>query len=141
MTTITVDAALGIMCADSHWTDGSEKAPIRKVWRINGALVGFAGDLDAIASLRAYMRGGCRGKPPACTANATALLLRGNQVHVWTKPDGFTPVPGRYAIGSGGPAARAALDAGASASKALAIARNIDATTSGRTRVYKLKAS
>lgn len=140
MTTIVVDASAGVMCADAHWTDGTEKAPIRKVWRIDGALVGFAGDLDAIAATRAYMDAGCQGKPPAITAGATALLLRGSSAHVWTRQDGFTPVPGRYAIGTGGQAARAALDAGASASRALAIARNIDATTSGRTRVYKLKA-
>jgi UDP-N-acetylmuramyl tripeptide synthase len=140
MTTITVDAAAGVMCSDSHWTDGREKGPMRKVWRVNGALVGFAGNLDSIAATKAYIQAGCHGKPPAA-ADAVALVLDGGKVRVWTRADGFTPVPGRYAIGSGGAAARAALVAGASASQALAIARNIDATTSGRTRVYKLKAS
>lgn len=141
MTTITVDAALGLMCSDSHWTDGVEKAPIRKVFRINGALVGFAGDLTAINDVKAYLQAGCKGKLPPQSCNATALVLDASGVRVWTRADGFTPVPGRYAIGSGGPAARAALEAGASSSKALAIARNIDATTSGRTRVYRLKAA
>jgi len=140
MTTITVDAALGIMCADSHWSDGLEKGPMRKVWRINGALVGFAGALDAIEATKAYLKDGCNGKPPP-QACASALLLDGTKVCTWTRLDGFTTVPGRYAIGSGGAAARAALEAGASASKALAIARNIDARTSGRTRVYKLNTS
>lgn len=138
MTTITVDAALGVMCADSHWSDGTEKGPMRKVWRINGALVGLAGDLAAIEITKAYLRDGAGTVPPA-GATAVALLLDGAKTFTWTRQDGFTPVPGRYAIGSGGKSARAALEAGASASKALAIARNIDANTSGRTRVYKLK--
>ena len=137
MTTITVDAALGVMCSDSHWTDGTEKGPMRKVWRINGAQVGLSGGLEEILATRAYLASGCRGRPPP-KADAIALLLDGHKTCTWTRHDGFTPVPGRYAIGTGGMAARAALEAGASASKALAIARNIDASTSGRTRVYKL---
>lgn len=140
MTTITVDAAAGVMCSDSHWSDGSQKGPMRKVWRINGALVGFSGNLDEIEATKAYIAAGCQGRPPPA-ADAVALVLDGRKVSVWTRGDGFTPVPGRYAIGTGGAAARAALAAGVSASQALAIARNIDATTSGRTRVYKLKAS
>lgn len=140
MTTIVVDAAAGVMCADSHWTDGSEKGPMRKVWRINGALVGFAGNLDAIEATKAYLLSGCQGKPPAA-ADASALVLDNGKVSTWTRLDGFVPAPGRYAIGSGGKAARAALEAGASATRALAIARNIDATTSGRTRIYKQKAT
>lgn len=138
MTTITVDAACGVMCADSHWSDGTEKGPMRKVWRINGALVGFAGELAAIEATKAYLQAGCPGAPPPA-ATAVALLLDGTKTCTWTRQDGFTPVPGRYAIGSGGQAARAALEAGASASRAVAIARNIDANTSGRTRVYKLR--
>ena len=138
MTTITVDAHMGIMCSDSHWSNGQEKGPMRKVWRINGALAGFAGDLDAIASTMDYLKAGCRGAPPV-GATADVLLLKGRRVRTWTCRDGFTEVPARYAIGTGGMAARAAMAAGASASRALSIARDIDATTSGRTRVYKLK--
>lgn len=138
MTTITVDAHLGVMCSDSHWTDGKEKGPMRKVFRHGGALIGLSGDLEAFGPTLAYLKAGCPGKPPA-GATALALVLEGKHVKVWTRADGFTAVPARYAIGTGGAAARAALSAGASASKALAIARDIDASTSGRTRVYKLR--
>lgn len=143
MTTITVDAAAGVMCSDSHWTDGTVKGPCRKVWRIKGALVGFAGDVDAIALAKAWMQAGAvEGKLPMkerLRMRCEAVLLQGSAVRVWTPLDGFTPVPGRWAIGSGAQAARAALEAGASASKAVAIARNIDAQTSGRTRVYRMR--
>lgn len=140
MTTITVDANAGVMCSDSHWSDGSQKGPMRKVWRINGALVGFSGNLDEIAATRAHLAAGAPGLAPK-EADATALILDGRRVTVWTRGDGFVPAPSRYAIGTGGAAARAALAAGASAARAIAIVRNIDATTSGRTRVYKMKAT
>ncbi len=143
MTTITVDAAAGVMCSDSHWSDGSVKGPCRKVWRIKGALVGFAGDMDAIAIAKAWMQSGAKedklGVRDRVKMQCEAILLRGTSVRVWTPLDGFTEVPGRWAIGSGAQAARAALDAGATASKAVAIARNIDAGTSGRTRVYRMR--
>lgn len=140
MTTITVDANLGVMCSDSHWMDEAEKGPMRKVFRINGALVGLSGDLSCFDATLNYLRAGMPGHPPP-KADATALILDGKRASVWTRLDGQVQVPARYAIGTGGAAARAALAAGASASKALAIAREIDATTSGRTRVYKLKAT
>jgi ATP-dependent protease HslVU (ClpYQ) peptidase subunit len=139
MTTIVVDAKQGVMCADSHWTDGNEKGPMRKVWRINGALVGFSGNIDEVVATKAYIEGGLNGDPPKM-AEALALVLDGNKAFAWTRGDGLVLVPGRYAIGTGGKAARAAMAAGATAQRALSIARDIDATTSGRIRVYKLKA-
>lgn len=143
MTTITVDATAGLMCSDSHWTDGTAKGPCRKVWRVNGALVGFAGDMSAIARVKAWMKAGAKpgGLPQRdlMRMECEALLLQGGAVRVWTPIDGFTTVPAKWAIGTGAQAARAALEAGASASKAVAIARNIDAQTSGRTRVYRMR--
>ena len=140
MTTIAVDAHLGVMCSDSHWMDDSSKGPVKKVFRVNGALVGLAGSLkyfeEAIEHIK--LTGGSRMSGPC---DLTALILDGRKVQMWTAADGLVSAPDRYAIGSGGDAARGAMLAGASASKALAIAREIDATTSGRTRVYKLKAT
>lgn len=122
------------MASDSHWTDDSECGPVRKVFRIKGALVGFAGDLKTIAAARAWMAG--RGKQP--TGDVTALVLSGHSARVWTPLDGFVDVPPRFAIGTGGKAARAAMLAGATCSQAVAIAREVDAGTSGRTRIYRL---
>lgn len=138
MTTITVDAALGVMCSDSHWTDQSSKGPIRKVFRINGALVGLAGSLSHFEEAVDHIKltGGTKLHSKC---DVTALILDGKQAKLWTAVDGILPAPPRYAIGGGGDAARGAMMAGASAQRALAIAREIDANTSGRTRVYKLK--
>lgn len=140
MTTITVDAAEGVMCSDSHWTDQSSRGPARKVFRVNGALVGLAGSLGHFEEALDHLRltGGAKlhGK-----CDITALILDGRRVKIWTAVDGLLDAPPRYAIGGGGDAARGALMAGASAHRALAIAKEIDANTSGRTRVYKLKAT
>lgn len=140
MTTITVDAAQGLMCSDSHWSDQSSKGPVRKVFRVNGALVGLAGSLSHFEEALEHIKltGGTRLHSKC---DVTALILDGRQVKIWTAVDGLLGAPSQYAIGGGGDAARGAMMAGASAQKALAIAREIDASTSGRTRVYKLKAT
>ena len=118
MTTVVVDANQGVMCADSHWTDGNEKGPMRKVWRINGALVGFSGNIDEVEVTREYIAGGLNGHPPVM-AKALGIVLDGKKVFAWTRGDGLVLVPPQYAIGTGGKAARAAMAAGASARKAL----------------------
>lgn len=138
MTTIAASARLGVMASDSHWHDGDSKGPVRKVWRIRGRLVGFAGGLGDIERVKAWMRGGEKGKP-AGVESVSALELTASGLRCWTIHDGWQPVPDVYAIGSGGKAARGALLAGATPQRAVDIAREIDAGTSGRTRVYKLK--
>jgi hypothetical protein len=138
MTTIAADASLGIMCSDSCWSDGIEKAPIRKVWRIKGRLCGFAGDLDEIMLVRWWMTRGMRGdKPPV--ENVQVLAMGDKSLFSWTPVDGWIEVPRRYAIGSGGMPARAAMAAGKSPAEAVAIAREIDAGTHGKTRTYRLQ--
>lgn len=138
MTTITVDAYQGIMCSDSHWTDQSSRGPARKVFRINGALVGLAGSLGHFEEALEHIRL-TGGSKLHSKCDVTALILDGRRVKTWAPVDGLLDAPSRYAIGGGGDAARGAMMAGASARKALAIAKEIDANTSGRTRVYKLR--
>jgi ATP-dependent protease HslVU (ClpYQ) peptidase subunit len=134
MTTIVADFKAGTMCADSQWTDGEERGPARKVHRIKGALIGLAGDLDGIfAWLKAYRSGAAL---PKC--NATAMLLDETGIHTWTALDGWIPMPSPWAIGSGGKLARAAMMAGADAKQAVRIAIQIDASTNGVVRTYRL---
>lgn len=139
MTTIAADATTGTMCSDSCWSDGIEKAPIRKVFRIKGALVGFAGDLDEIGMVREWMRGRMLREDMPKAENVIALAMSQSGLRAWTAVDGFVGVPRRYAIGSGGMAARAALARGATPAEAVAIAREIDAGTHGKTRTYRLR--
>ena len=72
MTTIVVDAIAGVMCSDSQWTDGTEKGPMRKVWRIGDALVGVSGDVLGIEVSLRWLRGSRTSTPPA---QATAVVI------------------------------------------------------------------
>lgn len=133
MTTVAADAIEGVMCSDSQWNDGQEVGPARKVWRIKSALIGFAGDMKDISAARVWFaKGG-----PEPKGNVTALILDGANLKAWSPQDGFSALPKRYAIGTGGQAARGALEAGATCQRAVKIAMSIAAGTGGRLRVYR----
>ena len=138
MTTIVADAHAGIMVSDSQWTDGHVIGSTRKVWRIRGNLVGFAGDIDAIGRTLAWFRGGFDGQPPG--GNCLALILRRVGIFTWTAEDGeLREAAPFFAIGTGGQAARAAMLAGTDARRAVRIASTIDPGTGGRVRAYRLE--
>jgi hypothetical protein len=44
MTTVVASLRDRVMVSDSCVSDGDRRYPGRKVWRVNGALIGFAGD-------------------------------------------------------------------------------------------------
>lgn len=137
MTTIAADAKAGVMVSDSEWTDGDEKGPYRKVWRIRGELCGFAGDHKAMMQTRDWMRAGQVGPRP--TGNVTVLILNQRGLRTWNPIDGtWVSSSPQFAIGSGAKAARAAMLAGADCKAAVKIACQVDAESGGRPRVYKL---
>lgn len=138
MTTIAADVKAGVMAADSDWTDGDARGVIRKVFRIRGALIGFAGTLRDIESVKAWFRDGFGGAVP--DTDVTALILRPTGISVWTALDGeHSEGSSQFAIGTGAMCARGAMLAGATCAQAVRIAIRIDATSSGRVRVYKLR--
>lgn len=131
------------MCSDSYWSDGAEVGRMRKVHRVRGELVGLAGGVADIAlwleawqlAPMAVHRGELKNN------GATVLLLNDHGLLTWEATNGWTPIEQhQFAIGSGGVAARAALAAGATCSRAVAIAKTIDAGTRGPVRLYRLKA-
>lgn len=138
MTTIIADARAGLMASDSQWTDGDVIGSVRKVFRVRGDLVGFAGTAEHIMATLAWFRAGFVGQPPR--DECTALILRRGGIFTWSPVDGEMREDAPFfAIGTGGQAARAAMLAGADCRKAIRIASTIDAGTGGRVRVYKLE--
>lgn len=138
MTTIAADSRSGEMACDSEWTDGDTKGLTRKVWRIHGALIGFAGDFREIVQVREWFKLGCVGPPPR-GGNVGALILDAKGLQTWTEPDGFCKEESRFfAIGSGGHAARAAMHHGATVRQAVRTAAKIDPNTGPSVRVYRL---
>jgi hypothetical protein len=120
---------------DSFWFADDECGYVRKVWRIRGSLVGLAGDLDSIRAWREKLR----ANKTLPRVDVTALRLSTTGIDCWNNKDGWHHVDQhQFAIGTGGKAARAALMAGASCARAIRIVCDIDATTGGPVRTYRL---
>jgi ATP-dependent protease HslVU (ClpYQ) peptidase subunit len=135
MTTIAASLTEGTMSSDSQWTDGAEKGTCRKVYRIRGALIGFAGDMKTITQAVEWFR---KGKAtPTPRGDISALILSG-KLTAWAPDDGFMDVGNQFAIGTGAAAARAAMMAGVDVKKAVSIACKIDAQSGGPVRTYRL---
>ena len=139
MTTVAASVIERVMCSDTQWTDGDECGPVRKVYRIHGALVGFAGSLaSALRWVKAYREG---KKLPADDKTLSVMRLDQDGISTWTALDGWiTTEQATWAIGTGGKAARAAMDAGATCRRAVRIVIDIDANSGGRVSTHRLKA-
>lgn len=138
MTTIVADAKAGVMASDSNWFDEAEKGHCRKVYRVGGCLIGFAGTYKDITAARRWFEAGRQGRAP--TGDVAALILTPGRIETWRPADGFMHEQSRqFAIGSGSACARAAMMAGADCAKAIRIACKIDPKSGGRVRVYKLE--
>jgi hypothetical protein len=138
---MTVIAASVNECriAADRWcfNDDDTHHEMRKIHRIRGALVGFAGDLVDIEKAIAWMRAGSDPeKAPA--GNVVALILNRSGLSTWTPIDGEIAVPSPYAVGSGGACARAAMAAGADVKRAVLIACEVHSQCGGGVSVYKL---
>jgi hypothetical protein len=134
MTTIVADAVAGVMCSDSYWFDGAECGECQKIYRIRFELLGLAGDMKTCkAWLDAYKKDESLKR-----FDVTVLRLSMKGVSVWNNSDEWHDVQRRFAIGSGGVAARGALAVGATAQQAVKAAITIDANSGGRVRTRRL---
>jgi len=142
MTTIAVNAHTGEMAYDDGWSDEDVRGAMKKVFRIDGDLYGFAGTVGMMRKFREWVKDGmAEGESPKLRGedNVIIMVLRGKKVYTWTETDGLCEEENKlFAIGTGACAARGAFLAGASIRKAVDIACQIDAQSSGRTRVMKL---
>jgi hypothetical protein len=138
MTVIAASVAEGRMAADRWCMDGDLHFPMRKVHRLGGALVGFAGDVVDINTALAWMRKGrpTSGKP---SGNVTALILSNSGLSSWTPQDGLVAVPAAYAIGSGGACALVALTMGADVRRAVVETCKWHNQCGGGVSVYRLR--
>jgi ATP-dependent protease HslVU (ClpYQ) peptidase subunit len=135
MTTVAACLKTRVMAADSQWSDDAEKGTCRKVYRIRGELIGFAGEWEVISKAILWFKKGKEGPPPR--GDVSALILNG-KITTWEPENGFMEQGSMFAIGTGGAAARAAMMAGVDVRKAVQIACRIDAQSGGPVRVYRL---
>lgn len=140
MTTIAADAKTGLMASDSTWHDETQTGLVRKVFRVRGTLIGCAGTLSQITAwVKAHRRAEVV-EPPDGIDDVTVLRLTQRGLDAWTAADGWTKlVEKRFAIGSGGVAARAALEAGADVRTSVRIAIRVGVGSGGPVRTYRLR--
>jgi len=142
MTTIAVNAHTGEMAYDDQWSDEDTRGAMRKVFRIHGALYGFAGTVGAVKGHLDWAKAGMAiGENPKLKGedHVVIIILKKKRVYTWTADDGLLEEGNKlFAIGTGAGAARGALLAGADIRKAVKIACKIDAGSGGRTHVVKL---
>lgn len=139
MTTVAADLVAGVMCADSCLTDGTECAAVRKIYRVRGELLGFAG---TYSNWLEWLREWQAGELASALMFEDVYVLRMSRqgLSTWDSTNGWAPLEERrWAIGSGGLAARGALGAGATCRQAVAIACTIDAASRGPVRQLTLE--
>lgn len=134
MTTIATDGKT--MAADGQVQDHTDTIVAldhRKVFKLaDGRIVGGAGNSFDVRSWIDWLEKGKEGECPVQSPQFSGLILNTDGSAIWVDHKGReapTPVP--CAIGSGLQFALGAMDAGASPSKAVAIARNRDVWTGG----------
>lgn len=140
MTTILADAKLGLMASDSNISADDRVWCGRKVWRVNGALLGFSGNIDESSDFIAWWRGGCHGRHSHFTNSECLALLPGMLLHFIGANPPSTVKTGIEAIGSGGKAAVCTYEALGyqNPRRAVAIVCRNDSGSRPPVRVYKL---
>ena len=132
----TLIATKHAMIADLQATRGNTKGKtIPKIMKVDGALLGMAGNLDAILAVRQWFENGRQGDFPK-DDNINGIIV--NKEGIWEFFGNGIPYkyPGKYiAIGSGADFAMGAMEAGADMVTALKIAMKLD-THSGFGTTY-----
>jgi 20S proteasome alpha/beta subunit len=140
MTTILACAKKGVMVSDSRCTSEGIWFPMTKVHRLDGSLLGIAGNVKEGHAWLKWYTNGKKGARPKLEAFAALILRKGQLFDV--SPDGLEMLVerGYHAIGSGGPVALGAFMAGADPKRAVEIACTVDAHSGGDVIVHPLKA-
>jgi hypothetical protein len=129
-----------MMVADSNITDAHKVWRARKVWRVNGALIGMSGNAEEFLPFLVWCRNGMQDDPPKLkTLDAMILSTDGLLCYsMSTLP--IRIEAGRHAIGSGSMAALAAYEAlgFTDPKRAVQIVCRHDLNSRAPVRVYRL---
>lgn len=144
MTTVLADAKLGVMVSDSSASDGSRIWITKKVWRVRGHLLGFAGSMHFFQPIIDWFKAGAAPDAVPNMGDASVLILGAKGLYLM---DHNSKLPqyitsGREAIGAGAQAAIAVHEAlgWKDARRAVTITCKHDALSRPPVRLYRLKA-
>jgi len=138
MTTIVCDRS--VMAADSRCTVGDVYFPTQKVWVLPGVILGVAGSGRAMSrTLQWFIDGMPKAKPDIEKGSFTGLLLTRDGIFMVDETCFIEPIKRPFhAIGTGAGPAIAAMMCGKRPADAAEIACQIDPSTGGPVRVYRL---
>jgi hypothetical protein len=140
MSTVLASLRHGVMVSDSAMADGDRRYPCRKIYRIGGALLGFAGEESDFIRFMDWFKSGMLGK--VNFGESKVLILSPRRLEMF---DANYELPvritsGRDAIGTGGKAVMCAFEAQGfeNPRRAVSIVCRHDANSWGPVRVYRL---
>ena len=138
MTTILADFRLGVIVSDSNASDDDRTWSERKVFRHNGVLYGFAGQVNERVEFMEWIKGG----PVPDFSHSDCLMLSDAGLFVYnnnTMPQRVAR--GIEAIGTGAKAAMCAYEAldHSDPKRAVSIVCKHDSGSRAPVRVYRLK--
>jgi len=140
MTTILADYRLGVMVSDSGISDDDRVWLGKKVHRVKGVLLGFAGDYEEGLNFLTWWKAGKADKFPKF-GDSTALILDSGGLTLYEHSEnGRRVTSGIEAIGTGGKAAICAYEALGFTDpvQAVKIVCKHDAGSRSPVRTYKL---
>lgn len=128
MTTIAISKEM--MAADTQMDDGGTTSNIRKVFRVNGDLIGFAGEVnEGLKFVEWYLTKDEEGEEIALDNTSAVVLTKEGKIYTYESHLPIEILDPHYAIGSGAQAALVAMDQGHDPIQAIKIASKRDAYT------------
>jgi len=123
------------MAADRLCDDNGIKTYIKKIIKLDNAIIGIAGDAEDLSRFVAWYQDRDLGLD---LNDSTALVLTDEGIFTYESEHPIKHEEEYYAIGSGAPYALSALDSGFTLKEAIEAARKRDLYTGGRIDVLEL---
>ena len=126
------------MACDSQLT-GDYRASAKKIWKVNGGIVGIAGSYAACVQFVKWLKGELEELPDMEEVDAMVVTKSGKILHYNQSSEPFEIEDDFSAIGSGGAAAMAAMHMGADVKRAIEIAILVDPGSGGKVQHHTTK--
>ena len=138
MSTVVVSRKKGEMSGDTHATDGSSYFNTRKVFYVNGSLVGVIGQAEDILAFVEYVKD--PQEPPEVGDDFQALVLKKDKkLYMYESIDKpIIVMDDWYAIGSGSQVARYIMRKKGTTEEAVKAAIEVDDATGGTVHTVRL---
>lgn len=134
----------GVLAADSScWVDTTRVHSARKIWRVHGGLIGFAGTISYGLAMVRWLQSGADPDDYPKESNGSCIIIDRRGI-IRSYESGSTTsmriVEKYVSIGSGSSVALGAMFAGANAKDAIKASIKYDAYTSGPIKTLRLHA-